>query len=80
MARTWDDVPATVREDVRREAGGDLRRVELIDRAGGAYSVTVHPEPIGPDPAVTAELVDDPAMREVVERVRPTPLSDAGPS
>lgn len=74
IARTWDDVPATVRADVRAEVGDDLGRVELIDRPGG-YSVVVHPESDDLDGQVTAAaLGDDPAMQEVLARTRPQKL------
>lgn len=76
MARSWDDVPSTVRADVRHQADGELSRVELVDRPEGGYSVIVHLEPTGPEPAATAKAMgdDDPAMREVVERTRPVRL------
>jgi hypothetical protein len=75
LARSWDDVPEAVREDVRRESSGDLRRIELTDRPEGGYSVVVHPEPLEPDWESSAEAIaDDVAFTEVLGRVRPVKL------
>lgn len=73
LARTWDDVPESVREDVRRDSEGDLRRVELIDRADGGYGVVVHPEPIELDVDAQLALVDEP-FQEVLRRATPIAL------
>lgn len=77
LAGSWDDVPETVREDVRRESEGDLDRVELVDRPGGGYSVVVHDEPmsLSVEPQIDA-LDGDPAFQDVVRRTRPIRLSD----
>lgn len=78
IARSWEDVPVTVRDRVRVEADGDLRRVELIDRGDGDYSVTVHDRPmtLTPEGTIRAMGDADPRMTEVVQRVRPQHLSD----
>jgi hypothetical protein len=78
IARSWDDVPEAVRDDVYSGAEGDIRRVELIDRPDGGYGVEIHPTPIALERDASA--VDDPAFAEVIERVRPTNLSGDGPA
>lgn len=77
LARDWDDVPATVREDVRAQADDDLRRVELVDRPDG-YSVVVHDTPmtLDPDGTIQALGAGDDRMREVLDRTTPLQLSD----
>lgn len=79
IARTWDDVPRAVREKVRAEADGDLRRVELIDSPDGGFSVHVHPAPIELDAQATADALaaagqpgDD--IAEILARTSPVKL------